>query len=50
MSMCFLASVKSPKGTRVKEQVFESKSDAINFKTKMEYDSDKKVKLKKVKC
>ena len=49
-NICYLARVKSQRGNVIKEQIFDKKTEAMNFKTEIEYGSEKKVSLKKVKC
>lgn len=50
MGMCYLAVVKSARGNIVEQKVFKKKPDANSFKMETEYNSDKKVKLRKVEC
>lgn len=53
MGTCTLAEVYSPRKNVLDRKIFDGKdqkSKAMNFKTQIENDSDKKVKFKKVEC
>ena len=49
-AMCYIAQIKSPRGNVIDEKVFRKKSDASAFKKETEYNSEKRVKLKKTEC
>lgn len=50
MSICYVAVVKSPRGNVVEEKPFRKKSDAVAFKKEIEYNTEKRVRLKKTEC
>ena len=50
MALCYIAIVKSPRGNVIDEKVFRKKSDATAFKMETEYNSEKRVRLKKTEC
>ena len=48
--ICYKAIVKSPRGAEIDEKIFRKKNDANAFKLETEYDSEKKVRIKKIEC
>lgn len=50
MGVCYLARVQSKRGNVMDEKVFRKKSEAMAFKNETEYNTEKKVKLKKTEC
>ena len=50
MSICYRAEIKSSRGNVVDEKIFKKKTDATAFKKETEFNTEKRVRLKKIEC